>query len=180
MVGMRDGLTRQDRGASRFNYKAPDGRVILLQGSGAARKGTARAGKIAKSVHAAGGLANNLWSGVQIVSARIAREVELIRSKRLALSNETLRFALDEFQIAAGDLAGRGVGQLIDQDNFCAEGFHHARAFDGIAFGHHRDEGIALDAANNGQAGAGVAAGQLDNRLTGLERSSGFCLFDHL
>ena len=69
--------------------------------------------------------------------------------------------------IAAGDLTGFRLRQLVDQHDLSAQSAHHSGALGGVALRHHRDKRMALNRADDRQPRAGVAAGQLDDRLSG-------------
>jgi hypothetical protein len=55
---------------------------------------------------------------------------------------------------------------LIDQHHFGAQSAHHAGSFHGVAPGHNGYERVPFNPANDGQTGAGVAAGQLHYGLS--------------
>ena len=107
-------------------------------------------------------------------------EVELNGPVGAPLLGDALGRFFDQGQVAAGHLAGFGARQLVDQDHFGAQGGHHARAFHGVAAGHDGHKGVTPDSADDGQAGAGIAAGEFDHGLTGLKVTGHFGVLDHL
>ncbi len=110
---------------------------------------------------------------------RIARTHELVRPKRVAFLDDSPGHLVDKRQIGPRDLPRRGARRLVDQHNFRAEGRHHAGALHGIAARHDGNERIALDPADNGQAGAHIAGGQLNHGLAGRQHAASLRLFDH-
>src|SRR5574341_645758 len=157
MIRMGDRLAGQDGRSLRLNHKAQDSRVILLEVGGAADKRAACADKIAKGVECSPQLPDDFRPGVQVMGTKVACQPKLVGSKGAALLDDTLRLAFDQLQVAAGYLSRPGARQLVHQDHFGPQGRHHAGSFHRIAPGHDRHERIALDAAHNGQPGAGVA-----------------------
>ena len=121
--------------------------------------------KSQNAVDLAARLAEELRPGAQVVRPEVAPQPELVGPERLPLADDALRRRLHERQVAAGDLAGDGAGQLVHQHDLRAQRPHHPRPLDRVAPRHHRDERVALHAADDRQPRAGVAAGQLHDRL---------------
>jgi hypothetical protein len=154
--------------------------VLLFEERGAPRECAARAREVAEGGDPAGGLLPHLRGGVLVVRVEIAVVAKLIRMPRAAFRGEALGFPFDELHILAGDLPGHGVGSLIDEHHLRAQRLHHAGAFDAVTPAHHGDERMPQHAADDRQTGARVAAGQLNDRLTGLEFAGPQRIFDHL
>jgi hypothetical protein len=114
------------------------------------------------------------------MGVEVASQAELVGPERAALADDAPGLLLDSFEITAGHLAGDRSGQLIHQHHLRAQSPHHPRPLDGVPFRQHGDKRIALDGTDSGQAGAGVAAGQFDHGLTGLQGAGGLGLLDHL
>jgi hypothetical protein len=53
----------------------------------------------------------------------------------------------------------------------CAKRNHHPGPFAGVSLRHHRDERVARHRADDGEAGARISAGQLDDGLPGLQEA---------
>jgi len=108
----------------------------------------------------------------------IAFADELVRSESAALSRKLLSTALYERQILPRHLPCRASRRLIHQHDLGPKGTHHLRPLSRVSARHDRDKRIALDGANDSKTGPHVAAGQLDNRLSGSKSSRPFGFFD--
>ena len=111
---------------------------------------------------------------------KLPSQPELVGAKRAAFDDDVLCRLLHQRQVAARYLAGHGAGELIHQHDLRAEGAHHARPFHRVTARHDRHEWVALDRADDGKAGTGVAAGQLDDRLAGTQQAVRLGVLDHL
>ena len=65
------------------------------------------------------------------------------------------------------------------EHHLCAQEPHQPAALDAEAFGHRHDERVALLRTDHRQADAGVAAGCLDDGLTGFEFAGALGVLDH-
>lgn len=72
------------------------------------------------------------------------------------------------------------ITKLVHEHDLGAEGGHHLRPFRRVALRHHGHEVVALDRADDGEAGSGVAAGQLDHCLAWREVARLLSVLDHL
>ena len=75
---------------------------------------------------------------------------------------------------------GQVTDQLIHQDDFRTQCPHHARSLHGITPGHHRYEGVPLDAAHDCQPRPGIAAGKFDHGLARRQSTRGFGIGNNL
>ena len=145
-----------------------DGRCRLNAAAQPA-KAPAGADEIAEGVESPACLPQDLGTRVQQVRPHVSRQPELIGTKRASRLHDPLCLLLDQRQVLARDLPRHRARHLVHQDHLGTEGAHHPGALHRVARRHHRHEGIPLDPADDGQAGPGVAAGELDHRLPGPE-----------
>ena len=117
---------------------------------------------------------------MQVVGPEVPPVQELIGAKRPTLSHQLPSGLLHQLKISTRHLSRNRIGQLIHQDDFGSQRHHHARPLPRVALGHDRHEGIALEAADDGQAGPRVPAGEFDHRLTRADLAAGFGIFDDL
>src|SRR3990170_7964025 len=126
MVGIGDLLTSQNGRPDRFDDEAFDGRVVFFESGHTASKGAGRSEEITESADTSPSLAKYFLCCMKIVGAGAAGEAKLIGSEGFPFLYNALSFSLDQFQIFARDLARCGVGHLIDKDDLCSQGRHHA------------------------------------------------------
>src|SRR4051812_22545612 len=91
--------------------------------------------------------------------------VELIDVKRATLFDQLAGTGDGSVDVGAGNLT-RYAFDLIDEDDFRAQRLHLSAPRRAVAARHHRDERMTHRGANDGEAGAHVAAGHFDNGLS--------------
>ena len=179
MTGIGDRAAGQSGRGCGFRGEAAHPRVPRLQRPGDSDEGAAGAHRGDPHVHPAAGLLPELAPGAQLVRARVGGVAELIRPERPQALDQLGRARLDRLQVLSGYLAGPRAAGLRHQLHLGPQRAQHPPPLVGIALGHHRDQPIAADRTDEGEAGARVAAGYLDHRRAETEAAVSLRLLDH-
>ena len=168
-----------DCGTPWFDRIAFDGGVLFAQIAGRAGERAARANEITKCIDCAARLLPDLGAGGCFVGIWIATPLKLVSPKRATLLRHLTGDPVNFGKIRTRYLTRFAARQLIHQHDFSAESRHHSGSFRRIAFRHDRNKRIALDAADDGQTGAHIAAGQFHNALAWLQGAIPLRRLDH-
>ncbi len=165
MIRFRNLLTRERLGTLGLDRVTFDLRRFALKECGAACQRARRADEIDECVKLAARLHPDLRTGAVAMRLRVAGALELVGAEGAALGGNALGGFLDQRQVGARDLARARTRCLIDQHHLGPQRPHHPRPLGRVALRHDGDEGIALDRADDREAGPHVSGGQLDHRL---------------
>ena len=170
---VRERAARQDRRPGGLDQVGPQRRVALAEGAGDAGERPSRADEVDEHVDASPRLLPDLGARVPLVGLDVGRPHELVGAEGAALGHELLGPLLDPCQVGTRDLAGKGAGVLVDDDHLGPQRGHLPDPLERVSPRDHGDERVPQRPADDRQAGAGVAAGQLDDRLPGAEGAVG-------
>src|SRR5260370_487491 len=114
-----------------------------------------------------------LWAGGGLVAGWMGRVEVLVG---LECARDLARQSLGDAVVALRALARR---RRRADDHFGAVGAQQSDFFARHLVGHHAHQPIALERGGDGQAGAGVARGRLDDRRPWVQLASLFSRLDH-
>jgi hypothetical protein len=123
MVGICDGPARQDRCICGLDNVTLNAGIVFFESGSTASEGTACAGVIAECIDLSLRLFQDFRSSMQVMGPRAAFQMKLIRTEGIALLRDPLRGFFHQRQIPTGNLTRFRIGQLIDENDFGAEGF---------------------------------------------------------
>ena len=153
---------------------------MRLEGRRDAGEGAAGADELAEGVDLAAGLRPQLLTGAVLVGAGRCPRAGTGRPGRRRRSSSAAATSSTRARSSPETVARPEPAAWSTSTTSAPEGPHHAGPARGVALGHDGDERVAVDGADDGEAGAGVAAGQLDDRSGPAEPAVGGGVLDHL